>query len=319
MKSFRRWLGAALALQCLLATALLWAGRPVDDSATQQPFLSLTPAAIDRIVIAEGDQTTTLVRQDGEWQLPELADLPAQQTKVTELLSKLEALRTGWPVTRSSTSHERFQVAADNHQRHITLYQGETTAGELFVGSSPGLRQVHLRRAGEDEVYTGELPTHEVPAKPDQWLDKQLLAAGTVDSVKGPGYHLHKQDEGWAFTDKPDAVAADDAVAAEKVRQLASGLEGLRVTGVVDAIPENAETIVLEVSAGDSQWQYTFAEAEGKHYVSRDDHKPAFTLSSYYFDRVANLDSATLTAPEADQTGETAQQTASGETQVDKG
>lgn len=298
MTTLKTWLGGLLALQLLIATAFLWAERPSDASDLQQPLLTFTPAEVDRIVIREGANKTTLVRSDGHWQLPELSNLPAKEENVKRLLEKLQALQTGWPVATTKSSHSRFELTENNHQRHISLYNGDDLAGEVLLGSSPGLRQVHLRRPGEDAVYTGELPAYEVPAQVDHWLDKNLLATDAVTAIEGADYRLEKQDDQWSFGEAGPSVDAD------KAQTLASALGSLSVIGPADKPPAAADAankITLKVEAGEQQWTYQFMEADDSYYVSRNDRDTVFKLAKFNYERIANVDHAALAATDKEQ------------------
>lgn len=299
MSNLKHWLGVVLALQLTLAAAFLWGQRADDGDTAQQPLLNFTAANVDKIVIQEDELTTTLLRENGIWQLPELEKVPASENEVQRLLEKLQALRTGWPVATTSSSHSRFQVAEDENQRRIALYQGDTLAAELLVGSSPGFRKVHLRRPGEDAVYTGELPTHELPAKPERWLNQDLIAAGDVSAIQGEGYTLEKQGEQWQFADGEAQVAAD------KAKTLVDAIAKLKVTGVASEVPAQAASTALQVKADGKPWTYTFLKKDGNHYVQRDDQSVTFTLAPHIYQRIADTDRAALTAPQAETETET--------------
>jgi hypothetical protein len=303
MKQLRKWLTGLLALQLVLAATFLWAGRSTGERDAQQPLLNLPAEDISRIVIREGEQETSLTRTGDSWQLPTLHNLPAKQANVDRLLDKLAGLRAGWPVATSQSSHARFQVAEDDNQRHIRLYQGDKLAGELFLGSSPGLRQVHLRLKDDDAVYTGEVPTHEVPAKVEQWLDKSLLAASGVEHITGEDFSLEKADGDWAFAEADE----DTAVNAQKAKDLATALESLQVSGVAQEPPTEGESVTLSVKAGGKNWQYTFTKADDQYYVRRNDRDAIFTLTQFNYDRIAPVDRVALAAPrDSDSQPETA-------------
>src|SRR5690606_9433221 len=107
----------------------------------------------DRIVIDDRTNTATLTHAGEGWQLSDLAALPANAPKVNGLLGNLEDLNTRWPVVDSASGRERFEVTEANYQRRLALYQGDKLLGSYYFGTSPGFRQTHVRRDGENDVY----------------------------------------------------------------------------------------------------------------------------------------------------------------------
>lgn len=298
MSKLQTWLSGLLALQLILFAAFLWADRPSERN-LQQPLLHFTPAQVDRIVIHDGDQSATLARVDGNWQLPQLNDLPTKPRDVQDLLDTLQGLQTGWPVSTSSASHKRFHVAENENLRRISLYNGEELVEELLLGSSPGLNKVYLRSPGEEAVYTGELPTHTVPTDAKQWLDTKLLATGTVTAIQGADYHLVKNGDQWAFAKDDGEGARRPPLDTARAQELATKLGNLYVTGVAETPPEEADEVTLDeitlkVTTQDNQWIYHFSKTEDNYYVRRNDRDTVFTLTQYNYEHIAEVDRTDL-------------------------
>ena len=72
---------------------------------------------------------------------------------------------------------------ADKYQRRLQLKQGDKELGEYYFGTSPGLRQTHGRRAGEDEVYALAINNYDMPADANDWLDKTRLSLSEVENA----------------------------------------------------------------------------------------------------------------------------------------
>lgn len=301
-------LSALLLLQLLIAAGLFWNSQQQQQQGLQQPLLSFEQSQVDRVVLADGDTTATLSRVDGNWQLPQMQQLPADSDKLDDLLSKLNALNAGWPVATTASGRERFEVAEDNFQRRLQLYRGDTALGELFVGTSPGFRKVHARRPGDDEIYSVALNSYELPVTDEAWLDKTLLSATGVDSIKGPDYALHKKEESWGFvTAAPEAEQASPKLNVEKAQQLASAVAGLRVDGVADSPPGEATPITLEVAGAGGRWTYQFMQADDNYYVRRDDLEAIFTISQFDYERITEIGMPQLALEDAQPEGEEVQ------------
>ncbi|MCQ3828837.1 DUF4340 domain-containing protein [Microbulbifer elongatus] len=308
MKNLQMALSGVLALQLVLAAGLFWESSSRQQAQAQATHLVQTEAdALQRVEITGDDVTVTLVKQDNQWQLPELHQLPVNRDKLDTLLEKLTALKGNWPVATSNSARERFEVAEEKFRKHIKLYtaEGDEPALELFVGTSPGFRKVHVRRADDDAIYAVELNSFDLPVKADNWLDKTLLAAGDLKRIQGPDYTLEKADDGWVFAvdDTQEAPAVDPG----KARELATALEKLRVTRPAGKTPE-AEPTEIVVQADNGERRYLFASADDKYYVRRDDRDQYFEIAKYDFDRVMDKRHQDLVLVERDEEEQTAEE-----------
>lgn len=207
-----RNLGILLALQ-IIVIAAFWFSVDGDRTNGGGKLLTFDPAAIDRVSIGNGEQQVMIARQNGQWLLPEHQSLPLRPSRMQSLLDKLAALDAGWPVATSASAAERFEVATDNAQRAITLFTGEQQASKLWLGTSPGMGKVHARRDGDDAVYAIELALHELPDKPDSWVDKSLLAVtDPIQSVRAGDFELQRHDDSWQLADAASTALDQDAV-----------------------------------------------------------------------------------------------------------
>lgn len=297
MKKTQSWLGGLLVLQLLIGSGLLWYSQQRQTQNQQQPLLSFEKSQIDRIVITGGgddNNIATIQKADNKWQLPELQQLPANNNKLTDLLNKLDDLRSGWPVATTTSSRERFEVEKDTFQRRLQLYQGDTLAAELLVGTSPGFRKVHIRKSDDDAIYAVSLNSYELPPKNDDWLDKSLLAANEISSIKGPDYALQKTQGNWVFDNGDSAEQKGEPKAAseldiDKVKQLVSALTSLRVQSLAPALEDKTTAMTLNVSGPKGDWIYQFIQADDKYYVSRSDRDTVFSINKSEFEYIAQI------------------------------
>lgn len=263
--------------------------------ARQGPLLDFAADAVDELRISDGaqDRTLTLSRDEDGWRLPD--GLPADTDKISDVLSKLAGLQAPWPVATSAGAIERFEVADEQHQRHLTLRADDTTVADLYLGTSPGYQRVHARRAGDSEVYSVELANYQVPADADEWLDKTLLQPrGEISAVARAGaWTLRTGDAGWLV----DEVAADAEAADELVRRLAQ----LRVAGTAEAPGENVEpTASLRITDADGTYELLlFAGEDEAPYRVRSERRDGYFEVAAHVAEQLLLDQTAL-LPEAD-------------------
>lgn len=297
MRKTQLYLGAALGLQLLLGVGIFVSQASTGGGAAPQPLLGFDVADVDKLVLAGSDSTLTLQKQDGSWQLADTG-LPANSSKVQGLLDTLAGLQTSWPVASTAGGRTRFEVADDRFQRHLALARGDSTLGELYFGSSPGFRQTHARRAGEDEVYNLAFNSAvDLPADRNDWLDKALLRADGVERIEGSDFTLRKEGDNWVLDNAAEGQSLDQ----DKARSLASTLQNLRVLRILDSEPVPAEGEALEQHSliagwGDERWQYTLARVGSTSFIARDDLKQRFTLGSSDYDKLAKASLQTLLA-----------------------
>ena len=287
-------LSAALAAQAALAGVLLIANGAADQAPAMAALLRFPSAQVSKVVISDGASSTTLEKSEDRWQLPALADLPANATRLTTLLQTLEGLQTRWPVVSSASGRERFEVSDEKFQRRLELFEGEELRGTYFFGTSPGFKQTHARRADEDEVYALSFNNVDLPADSNDWLDKGLLKVAEPTSIEGSDFSLVKSADVWslAATDPSATGELDNA----KVVSLVSALQNLQVLRLSEGAAPAGETRTLIVSDGSTRWTYEFTQASGQQYVRRSDRPQVFTVSSLDYDRTAGIVLADLLA-----------------------
>ena len=282
----RTILGATLAAQLLVAGALTLSNAGSEASRSAEPWLNFATTDVDRIVITDANGSATLGKSGDNWQVSELQQLPANSSRITTLLDNLAKLTTRWPVAESESGRERFEVTEQKFQRHLQLYDGDTLLGDYYFGTSPGFRQTHARRAGEDEVYALAFNNFDLPVENNDWLDKGLLKVSDIDRIEGEGFELTRSGDEWqlAAGHEPDIAALDTS----KAKSLAASLQNLQVLRVADSVP-SGETRTLTAKAGDKAWTFRFTKVDSTYYVQRLDREQAFTISSADYDRIASI------------------------------
>ncbi len=297
-------LAAALALQLLLSVGLFWPRQDPGETDARAALLPLASGEVNQLIINSADDSLLLRRGEAGWILPDYHQLPVQESRVKRVLQDLPSLPRGWPVAESSQAATRFEVAENAYQRRVRFYQDEAQKAELFVGTAPGFRRVHVRPGDEESVYAVEFNTFELPVNPDEWLDKSLLQVRSVSAIEGLDYRLVLDGENWR--DDAGQVAAPASVEA-----LVNGLGSLRVTGVADIataslLAELDAPPTLSATAEGKNYRFRLYEMEDNYFIQRQDIPVYFRLSALDYDRLNDVNAESLFADEVDGVDESA-------------
>lgn len=284
-------LAGILVLQLVVAfSVFLWSETRTGDFSSE-PLVSFVPAQLDKLTVSDGDSEVVLSKKGEQWQLNGTG-LPIAEDKLDRLLEKLKGLQTSWPVTTTSSSHERFEVSDSKMRRKISLYQGDKTVAELYIGTSPGFKKSHVRVDDRDEVYALEFNAYDAPATTKEWLDKSLLAVKSVTKIKGKGYSLSKEGESWLI----DPVQEKREINTDNVDNLVKAVGAFKILDVANNAPEFTEDKQTEIQVDNGSSYSIFLMEEGaKYYVKRTGFDQVFTLSKYEYERLTkpNLESLT--------------------------
>ncbi len=226
----RAMLAGLLALQVLVVGAVLaWNMRPPEQP---EAFFDFDPDAITDIQIVSAEHQIHINKTDTGWQLAD--GKPADATKVQDVLDKLATSSAGWPVATRQSTAERFEVTEEKFQKHLTLRAEEEVVADVYFGTSPSYRKVHVSDIDGGPVFAIEFSNYELGSDNAAWLDKQLLRPqGTLQRLSHEGeYILNYVDETWVA----ESGVVLDADAVDKV---IGRFENLSVYTISDAaLPE---------------------------------------------------------------------------------
>jgi hypothetical protein len=264
-------LGAVLVLQVLLAVVLNWGGLAGQSENGNTQLLSFTADQIDEIRIEDGESSVELKKADQAWRLPEI-DFPAGAEQLNSLFEKLTDPRVDWPIATTGVAAKRFKVADDDYERKITFSKGGETVAVLYLGTSPGYRQLHARLNGSDDVYLIEFSMYDAQVDTDDWIDKGILHRNVeeITAVNLPDLVLKKQSDSWTI----EGLKEDEQPNVTEIESLVKKAAGLSIDGVRGKEPkkeygfdDRPKTVVLTLSNGDSL-TYQLAKPENDaHYV----------------------------------------------------
>lgn len=248
---FLQVLGVVLLAQLVLAGGLYWHGGRDAVFVSAEQLLTFDDSGVDRLQIESEEGQLVLKRVGEGWQLQGDETLPADADKVEQMLATLAGLKAGLPVATTDGAREQLEVADDKFQRHVTVYQGDETLADLYVGTSPGYQRAHVRRAGDDAIVAAGLNVYDLPEDRDGWMDRELLAFNEVTRIETDDFTLARDGEQWQI-EAPQALVADHEVAQEPLDKLLDTLQGLRVSGLLEASDEKeAATATATAEAAD--------------------------------------------------------------------
>jgi hypothetical protein len=242
-----------LVVQIALA-AVLYAGGTDSQARQAQPLAEFDPETVDAVEITMGDGTSLRIeRGDGGWRLPAADGFPAKPSRVEQVVTRMDGLGGGLPVARSESARERFRLAADHFERHITLMADDEKVADVYFGESAGTGRVYARARGRDVIYEAEFPMWQIKAKESGWYDPSMLAVKTanVQRLELADFSLRRGDgEGWQVDNGGALAEAKRAPAAQLVQDLVRP----EIRGVARAEPP----------AGEPDQAYTVVTSEGR-------------------------------------------------------
>lgn len=298
LKTWQQRLSVLLVIQVLLIIGVFAYQQSSRVQVDAQPLLAIKANDIDRLVIQDASNKVSLQKVGNEWRLPDQQQLPVDKQKLDDLLQKLDGTKLTWPVTTTASSHERFEVAGTKFQRRIELFQGDTKKADLWLGTSPGFKKIHVRREGDDQVYAVELTAFEFAVEPKDWLLKNLLAVKDVSIIKAADYEIQKANDGWNFVAvNQDAAAA--RVNAAKATELVNAFSRLEVQEVVTQVPQGETTSAIVKSAA-GEFEYNFIKADNNYFVQRNDRNIYFKLRQSDVEQIAKINKAALIISESE-------------------
>jgi len=287
-------LGALLLLQLLLVVAV-WSGDTgLSNPEPGAPLFDLKGVTPQRITLEgpEGEKLR-LERRDGQWQLPELAGYPADQSRVKRLLERLGALKQGMPLALSEAAQQRFRVASDRFERRLTLEADGKTLARLYLGDSQGAGRAALRREEDSAIYSAKLPSYELPLDLQAWEEKSVLTFDRkkLVAITLSGLELSRsQAQGESGTGKWQASALKEGerLDPEAVEELVGKLAGLRIDSVLGRevkpeyqIDKPLLELTLRFTDGASRDYLLAKDKEGNHLLKSSSRAEYFRLASY--------------------------------------
>ncbi|MBI2373233.1 MAG: DUF4340 domain-containing protein [Deltaproteobacteria bacterium] len=206
MSKLNRLLLAALLIQVILVGLVAARNEPKVTQSTPV-FAGFEPDKVTALTVEGfsgfGDDkkpaSVKLAKTGGAWGVEDADGYPVSPDKIDTFLKNVAKLKTSGVVANKEAFHGKLEVSATEFQRKITLtHDGKRMS--FFLGSSPGLKKIHVRKDGEkDVVLAEELSAWDVGIKGSDWVDRSYAkvpesevwamtltnAQGTVQLEKG--------------------------------------------------------------------------------------------------------------------------------------
>lgn len=289
MKITQSLLAILFVVQIVVAGILFYQQRSTASIRPDEKLLELDMSAIDQLVIEDAGSSISLRKEAAGWQLSDFG-LPAAPNKAETIIENLLAAKTGWAVANRRDSHDQLQVAEDNFNVKVAVYQGDEVK-ELYVGTSPGLRRSHVRLAERSDVYSVALNAFELPASSEQWLDQTLLSVQDLTAVQMHGHKLESIDGSWTIATIDGELLQSDSSAIEGV---INRIEELRVIDVAADVSVEDEGVEVIVTRGEDEFTYGFHKVGDQYLLKRSDISAMFGIGESDYEAIASLDVSTL-------------------------
>jgi hypothetical protein len=286
---------AALVVQCGLVALAYWPADTPAETAAGNQFVSFNPAEIDRVTVGDGyGNEVVLEKSGGRWTLPALDNMPADAGRVEAVLGELGGGEPQWPIARSASAHERFEVAEQRYQRRLVLATGADPVATVYLGTSPGFRKVHARGAGQDAVFSIELNNFDIPAAPGGWLDPRLLQVRVPVRIHADLYSLRYEDGRWMTGGglEPDET---------ELQILLTALKTLTIGGVAGAeqsqrLAQLEADVIMEVESLAGTVILELLSVEGRYFIRSSEYPMFFEIDEDNFRRLADVDPGLVSA-----------------------
>ena len=317
MKLNVKSLSVLLVLQLLLALGIFYGKQLSNTSNSEDLIVYQALGEVKEIAITDDlDSSVQLLFHDNEWLISNENDFPADTDKINNFLESINSLSSQSlsAVAVTEGARNRFKVADDEFSKRIRLTSVTNTSEELYLGSSPGLDRVHLRKGGEDGIFVVKFPTYEASSSSSSWLDKSILQVPSNDIVyiKAGNIILERKLESGAITPEEEieknmpevklteglgswqATKSDDQnrpLNQEAAQEITKQLERLRFTSLSDIDlsnkPDSEEVLVLLLKLQDeTEIKYILNKYESNYYLRTSDWDRIFSIGSYTGERL---------------------------------
>lgn len=178
------------------------------------PLLTVAVDTVTKIVIDDGEKKTlTLLKKDAAWQLPEHFNFPVATTKIQEIMDKVKDFKKSWPAGKTMIAAKQFKVTPEQFERKVQLFHDDKVLATLYLGTSPGFRQVYVRMNEDTQTYAVSFNAHDVPTKASEWYDKKFYSVKVedVESLDLPTLKIAKKDTAFTVEGTPAGKVADQA------------------------------------------------------------------------------------------------------------
>jgi len=206
----------------------------------------------DQITKVEIDQTI-LEKQDQNWIIASNNNLPADESKINQLLTILGQIKKDSIVSKNKQYHEKYGV---DEQLSIKAFNGQEEMLSLLIGDvGPGFTGTYFRHPENDTVYLSKISLRSTIIQ-NNWKDLSITSFYSDEVIK---IKINNQ----MFENLED----------EKVKTLISHLTGLAADDVVKPKEEltQADPNNIKIYLENGETQFTIFTNEKNFYAIKID------------------------------------------------
>jgi hypothetical protein len=295
----RRKRRLAMVLSTLLIVQLVFfiSTLKIWQRSDQYPLLVFDRKKVTKIVIAQreddernGNSIKSLIllmTPKSDWLLPDLYDFPASSELVHETLDALDGLRKGYPIGTTDDALERYKVSGQNFRCAISLFEGDTKIGTIFIGTALTIETAAVRSANDHCVYAAEVPSSRITANADYWIDRRATSVKVkkIASIDMGSFRLDNFDEKWNLVEGE----RKDLLSLQAVESIIYPVANCKIVSVLGKNPDpdfnlQHPTLSFKITLKDkSERSYTVSKARGSGlYVLKISSFPWFCLADQH-------------------------------------
>ncbi|MCB0332771.1 MAG: DUF4340 domain-containing protein, partial [Bdellovibrionales bacterium] len=173
-----------LVIQGVLSATMMLRSNSLTTFTPHEHLLDLKLNDLSKIVVTEGKDSLTIEQKDGKWVLPHFDNFPISESKRSLFEEKLFSINKPYPVGNTEIAAKQFEVSEDNFKKRLSFYNGETLVDNLFLGTSPGFKKIHVRKGSEKQTYSIEFSSYDLQTTPTAWYDRNFLKVKSDDLSK---------------------------------------------------------------------------------------------------------------------------------------
>ena len=278
-------------------------GSDIPDA--DSSFAEIAAQKVSQLIITgDEEESVTLTKDDSGWVIKDAYRAPADDNKVEELLARLASARKGLAIATTPGSAKRFKTADDEFERHVVISDQEKVVVDFYIGTSAGFKSSHVRKAGEDAVFTIGVGGYELSVKPSDWLDKNLakIDKEKVKQIEINGLTLARSENSWVLTEPrseeidPDlSTSLLDSIARLTVQDVYNPAE-VSPLFETDAVKQFVITF-----DNDDRVTYVFAEKDDNYVLKMSDSELYLKVMAWQVDDLMEFNLEKLTAHDSDQ------------------
>ncbi len=265
-----------VAVVMVVVTGVIYSHKPTRGDAFESgaPLIQgLALEKIHEIIIKEGKQTATLIRQGDGFVVVERNNYLASTKKTNELLIEAMKIRTKSKVTESAENHLELGVTESSSDAVSVSFnnaQGQRLIG-FIKGKSDKRGSAYVRLMEQDAVYAAADPFR-ISSTPISYINKELVEIDEKDiekidvAIGESRYSIVRDDQGTpALQDIPEGKRAKD----QEVGGVFRALTNLSMSDVSLADKLELEWDATYACTLKEKLVYTvkLAKKDGKHYV----------------------------------------------------